>query len=213
MCSSDLVSDPARPVPYTQEMTARWSKAYMAEDQRFAARRPDVLVYATPPLEREVTLAGPLGAELYVSSTGTDADFVVKLIDVNPGTMPGWTRADEEADRPNRGGQQILVRGEPFRARYRDGYSSPVPLTPGAVTRVAFPINDVFHTFLRGHRIMVQVQSTWFPFIDRNPQRFVPSIYAASAADFIVATHRIHRSLATPSALRVTLLPSPDQSL
>jgi putative CocE/NonD family hydrolase len=206
----EYVSDPARPVPYTADMSRGWSKDYMAEDQRFAARRPDVLVYATPPLEQDVTLAGPLTAELYVSTTGTDADFVVKLIDVNPGVMRGWTRQDERQDRPNLGSQQILVRGEPFRARYRDSYSTPKPLAANTVTRVAFPINDVFHTFQRGHRIMIQVQSSWFPFIDRNPQRYVPSIYAASAADFIKATHRVHRALATPSALRVTVLPPPD---
>jgi putative CocE/NonD family hydrolase len=207
----EYVSDPARPVPYTQEMTPRWSKGYMTEDQRFAARRPDVLVYATPPLERDVTLAGPLEAELYVSTTGTDADFVVKLIDVQPGKLPGWSKADEDADKRDRGGQQILVRGEPFRARYRDSYTTPAPLVPGQVTRIAFAINDVFHTFQRGHRIMVQVQSSWFPFIDRNPQKFVPSIYRASAADFVTATHRVHRGPAAPSALRVGILPSPDE--
>ncbi|HTE52032.1 MAG TPA: CocE/NonD family hydrolase [Kofleriaceae bacterium] len=207
----EYLSDPARPVPYTQEMTPRWSKTYMTEDQRFAARRPDVLVYATPPLEREVTLAGPLEAELYVSTTGTDADFVVKLIDAYPGKLPGWSKADEQADKPNRGGQQTLVRGEPFRARYREGYEKSVPFQPGAVTRVVFPINDVFHTFQRGHRIMVQVQSSWFPFIDRNPQRFVPSIYAATAADFIKANHRVHRTAAAPSALRVSILPAADE--
>jgi putative CocE/NonD family hydrolase len=183
----------------------------MAEDQRFAARRPDVLVYATPPLERDVTLAGPLEAQLHVSTTGGDADFVVKLIDVNPGVLPGWTKEDERADKPDRGGQQTLVRGEPFRARYREGYERPVAMTPGQMTRIVFPMNDVCHTFQRGHRIMIHVQSSWFPFIDRNPQRFVPSIYRAGRSDYIRATHRVHRGPGAASALRVTVLPSPDK--
>jgi len=207
----EYVSDPARPVPSTQEMTQRWSRSAYAEDQRFAARRPDVLVYATPPLERDVTLAGPLEADLYISTTGSDADFVVKLIDVNPGKLPGWKKEDDQADRRNRGSQQTLVRGEPFRARYRQGYEHPVPLTAGAVTRITFPMNDVCHTFERGHRIMIQVQSSWFPFIDRNPQRFVPNIYQATRNDFIRATQRVYRGPGTPSALRVTVLPSPDE--
>jgi hypothetical protein len=207
----EYVSDPARPVPYTADMTARWSGSAMAEDQRFAARRPDVLVYATPPLERDVTLAGPLEAELHVSTTGSDADFVVKLIDVNPGVLPGWTKEDDRADKPNRGGQQTLVRGEPFRARYREGYERPVAMTPGQMTRIVFPMNDVCHTFQRGHRIMIHVQSSWFPFIDRNPQRFVPSIYRAGRGDYIRATHRVHRGPGAASALRVNVLPSPDK--
>jgi putative CocE/NonD family hydrolase len=209
----EYVSDPARPVPYTQTMATRWSKEYMTEDQRFAARRPDVLVYATPPLERPVTLAGPIEAELWVSTTGTDADFVVKLIDVNPGKLPGASRGREEAaaGQPDRGAQQTLVRGEPFRARYREGYERSVAMPAGKVVRIAFQINDVLHTFQRGHRIMVQVQSSWFPFIDRNPQRFVPSIYAATADDFIKATHRVHHTAAAPSALRVSVLPAADE--
>ena len=207
----EYLSDPSRPVPYTADMTARWSRSASAEDQRFAARRPDVLVYATPPLERDITLAGPLQAELYVTTTGSDADFVVKLIDVNPGKLPGWTKEDEQAGKRNRGGQQTLVRGEPFRARYRDGYERSVAMTPGQVTRVVFPINDVCHTFQRGHRIMIHVQSSWFPFIDRNPQRFVPSIYKAGRADYIRATHRVLRGPGAASALQVTVLPSADE--
>jgi uncharacterized protein len=204
-------SDPAHPVPYTQDNSEHWSADYMAEDQRFASRRPDVLTYATPPLERDVTLAGPLEAELYVSTTGTDADWIVKLVDVNPGTMPGFSQRDEDAGKKNRGGQQTLVRGEPFRGRYRDGYEKPKPFAPGEVTKVKFTINDVFHTFQKGHRIMVQVQSSWFPLIDRNPQTFVPSIYEATRSDFVKATHRVYRSKATPSSLRVQILPPPDE--
>jgi len=200
------ISDPMKPVPYTADIASSWSATYMTEDQRFAARRPDVLVYRTEPLAADVTLAGPLQAELFVSTTGTDADFVVKLIDEYPGTLPALTEAEKKA---YPGGRQMLVRGEPFRARFRDSYETPKPFTPGEPTRVAFRINDVMHTFKRGHRIMLQVQSTWFPFIDRNPQTFVPSIFAATAADFVVATHRLHRSQAHPSRLEVRVLQEP----
>ncbi|MRI88983.1 CocE/NonD family hydrolase [Aggregicoccus sp. 17bor-14] len=206
----EYVSDPAKPVPYTEELTTRWSKNYMAEDQRFASRRPDVLVFQTEPLEQDLTLAGPLEADLWVSTSGTDADWVVKLVDVNPGVMPGWSKADEDAGKPNRGGQQTLVRGEPFRGRFRDSYSEPKPFVPNAPTRVHFTMNDVFHTFQRGHRVMVQVQSSWFPFIDRNPQTFVPNIFEAKEGDFVRATHRVYRSAEHPSLLQVNVLPAVD---
>jgi putative CocE/NonD family hydrolase len=209
----EFPSDPARPVPYTQNPETRyWSAEYMSEDQRFAARRPDVLVYQTPPLEQDVTIAGPIGAELYVSTTGTDADWVVKLIDVSPGKLPGWTRRDLEDGKPDKGARQLLVRGEPFRGRYRDGLDAPRPFVPGEVAKVAFQIDDVFHTFQRGHRIMVQIQSSWFPFIDRNPQTFVPNIYRARRADFVKATHRVHRGGAAASRLLVKLLPAADEA-
>jgi putative CocE/NonD family hydrolase len=202
----EYISDPARPVPYTQEISQRWATDYMAEDQRFAARRPDVLVYASAPLEHDVTLAGPLEAELYVATTGTDADFVVKLIDVNPGKLPGFDDKAEELGVRNRGGQQTLVRGEPFRARFRDSYEQAKPLVPNERTKLKFAINDVCHTFQRGHRIMVQVQSSWFPFIDRNPQTFVPNIFEAKPEDFVKATQRVYRNAEAPSALRVRVL-------
>ena len=209
----EFVSDPARPVPYTQDPQTRyWSADYMAEDQRFAARRPDVLVYQTPPLEADVTIAGPIDAELYVSTTGTDADWVVKLVDVSPGKLPGWTRRDLEDGKPDKGAQQLLVRGEPFRGRYRDGLDAPRAFVPGEVAKVAFRIDDVFHTFQRGHRIMVQIQSSWFPFIDRNPQTFVPNVYRAKPADFVKATHRVHRGGAAASRLVVRLLPAADEA-
>jgi putative CocE/NonD family hydrolase len=207
----EFVSDPARPVPYTQDpQTIYWSADYMAEDQRFAARRPDVLVYQTPPLEHDVTIAGPIEAELYVSTTGTDADWVVKLVDVSPGKLPGWRQRDLEDGKPDKGARQVLVRGEPFRGRYRDGFDAPRPFVPGEIAKVAFRIDDVFHTFQRGHRIMIQVQSSWFPFIDRNPQTFVPNIYRAQRADFVKATHRVHRGGAAASRLRIKVLPAPD---
>ncbi|WP_375745031.1 CocE/NonD family hydrolase [Corallococcus interemptor] len=207
----EYVSDPAKPVPYTQDLSPGWSKTYMTEDQRFASRRPDVLTYQTEPLTQDLTLAGPLEAELWVSTTGTDADWVVKLVDVNPGKVPGWTKEQEQSGERNRGAQQTLVRGEPFRGRFRDSYSQPKPFTPNEVTKVRFVINDVFHTFQRGHRLMVQVQSSWFPFIDRNPQTFVPSIYEAKPTDFVRAMHRLHHTAAQPSALKVNVLPALDE--
>jgi putative CocE/NonD family hydrolase len=207
----EYLSDPARPVPYTMEITPRWAKDYMTEDQRFASRRPDVLVYQTEPLEKDLTLAGPLEAELWVSTTGTDADWVVKLIDVNPGKMPGWTKDDDEDGKKNRGGQQTLVRGEPFRGRFRESFTVPKPFKPGEVTKVRFFINDVLHTFQRGHRIMIQVQSSWFPFIDRNPQTYVPNIFQAKEEDFVRAFHRVYRSSSNPSSVKVHVLPAADE--
>ncbi len=207
----EYVSDPSKPVPFTREVTTGWVKSYMTEDQRFASRRPDVLVYQTEPLEKDLTLAGPLEAELWVSTTGTDADWVVKLVDVNPGKMPGSARGGDATEgKPNRGGQQTLVRGEPFRGRFRESYSEPKPFKPGEVTKVRFVINDVFHTFQRGHRVMLQVQSSWFPFIDRNPQTFVPNIFEAKEEDFVRAFHRVHRSAAHPSSVKVNVLPALD---
>ena len=199
----EYISDPSKPVPYTTEIRTGWSKDYVGADQRFAGRRPDVLSWQTEVLEKDVTLAGPLQADLFVSVTGTDADFVVKLIDVYP--------ADAKEGDTDRGHQQTLVRGEPFRARYRDGFDKAEPLVPGQITRIGFAINDVFHTFQRGHRIMVQVQSSWFPFIDRNPQTFVPNIYEAKDSDFIKATHRIYHNDVQASALHMKILPAADQ--
>ena len=204
--ADEYTSDPAKPVPYTAEISPGWSATYMTEDQRFAASRPDVVVYRTTPLAVDVTLAGPLEAELWVATTGTDADFVVKLIDEYPGHLPGL---DREAQAEYPGGRQMLVRGEPFRGRFRASYETPQPFTPGEPTRVAFRINDVMHTFQRGHRIMIQIQSSWFPFIDRNPQTFVPSIFAAEPGDFQPATQRVFRSRVHPSRLGVRVLATP----
>ncbi|BBB70025.1 glutaryl-7-ACA acylase [Undibacterium sp. YM2] len=201
---AEYISDPAKPVPYTTEIETRWSKQYIAADQRFATSRPDVVSWQSEVLEKDVTLAGPLSADLFVSVTGSDADFVVKLIDVNPANL-------EVDAQTNRGNQQTLVRGEPFRARFRDGFETAKPMVPNQVTKVKFAINDVFHTFQRGHRIMVQVQSSWFPFIDRNPQSFVPNIYEAKDGDFIKATHKVYFGSQQPSALHVKVLPALDE--
>jgi hypothetical protein len=168
----------------------------MVDDQRFASARTDVLTYATDPLERDVTLAGPLRAQLRASTSGTDSDWVVKLIDVYPGDAP------EEM-----GGYQQLVRGEPFRGRFWQGMDKPAPLPSGKFVEIAYNLPDILHTFRRGHRIMVQVQSSWFPLVDRNPQTFVPSIPNAKPEEFHRAVQRISRSAAAPSGLQVRVLP------
>jgi putative CocE/NonD family hydrolase len=205
-------SDPARPVPYTADPgTSFWSTGYMAEDQRFASRRPDVLVYQTAPLSRDLTIAGPIDVELFVSSTGTDADYVVKVVDAWPGKLPGQRQRDLDDETENRGGLQLLVRGEPFRARYRNSLQKPEALVPGEVSRIAFRLDDVFHTFPRGHRVMIQIQSSWFPFIDRNPQKFVPNIFEATRADFIKADQRIHRATGAASKITFGRLPAADE--
>ncbi|GGX25399.1 CocE/NonD family hydrolase [Undibacterium macrobrachii] len=203
----EYISDPAKPVPYTTEIGNRWSNQYVAMDQRFASSRPDVLTYQTEVLERDVTFAGPLEASLFVSTTGSDADFVVKLIDVNPNKM------DSAVGEPNRGAQQTLVRGEPFRARFRDSFEHPKAMQPNEVHAVKFAINDVMHTFKRGHRIMIQVQSSWFPFIDRNPQKYVDNIYQAKDSDFIKANHRLYRGAGKLSRLQVQVLPALDEGI
>ena len=200
----EYVSDPAKPVPYTTEIMTRWSRDYIAADQRFAASRPDVLVYETTPLDHDVTLGGPIKVKLWVSTSGTDSDFIVKLIDVNPDKMADET---EDGKRINRGGQQTMVRAEPMRARFRESFSHPKPFVPNQPTAVNYAMNDVLHTFKAGHRIMVQVQSTWFPFIDRNPQKYVDNIYLAKDSDFIKATQRVYQDAAHPTSIEVGVLP------
>jgi putative CocE/NonD family hydrolase len=199
----EFVSDPDHPVPYTATISINCPNTYMVEDQRFAARRPDVLVYQTGPLTGDVTIVGPIRAELRVSTTGTDADWVVKLIDVYPDDHP-----DPE---PNPagvrlGGYQQLVRGEVMRGKFRKSFERPEPFQPGVPTEVPFTIQDVYHTFRPGHRIMVQVQSSWFPLVDRNPQKFV-DIYNAVPSDFRKATHRVYRSPEGPSRLKLLVMP------
>ncbi len=193
------ISDPAKPVPHSGKNLPDWARRYRAqqffgEDQRFAASRPDVLVYTSEPLAEDLTFAGPLRANLYVSTTGTDSDWVVKLIDVVP------------YDDPEKGGQQLLVRAQAFRGRYRNSYEFPEPFTPGEITPVSFEMSDVLHTFQSGHRIMVQVQSTWFPFIDRNPQTYVPNIFEADEDDFIPVTNRIYHTPESASHIEAGIL-------
>jgi putative CocE/NonD family hydrolase len=166
----------------------------MSDDQRCYVSRSDVVTFATTPLPADVTLGGEIRARLNVSTTGTDADYVVKLIDVYPAT-----------DSVNAGYAQ-LVRGEIMRARFRRSFAEPQPMRPDAITPVAFPLQDVLHTFRAGHRIMVQVQSTWFPAFDRNPQTYVPNIYQADASAFVQATERIWVDRVEPSYLEVQVV-------
>ncbi|MDZ4698919.1 MAG: CocE/NonD family hydrolase [Rhodothermales bacterium] len=200
--ADSYASDPANPVPYTQEKTTSRSREYMVEDQRFVAGRPDVLVYQTEPLTEDITFAGPVATTLHISTTGTDADFIVKLIDVFPDDTPEHLEpADKYLDVPM-AGYQMMVRGEVFRAKFRNSFETPEPLTPGAMETIRFAAPDIFHTFKAGHRIMVQIQSTWFPLVDRNPQQFM-DIYSADDADFLPATHTVHRSATHPSRLEI----------
>jgi hypothetical protein len=201
----EFVSDPAKPVPYTATITTRWHAAYMTEDQRFASRRPDVLVYRSAPLQEPVTLAGPLQVSLRVATTAEDADWVVKLVDEFPPRLPGFDPASDEEDL---GHTERLVRSEIFRGRYREGYDRPRPFEPGRAALVSFPLQGVLHTFERGHRISVHVQSSLFPFFDRNPQSWVDNIFEARAEDFVAATHRVYRSPENGPAVLAGVLPS-----
>ncbi len=201
-----FTSDPAKPVPFIEQVAIGMPKEYMTADQRFAGRRPDVLVFQTEALPEDLTLAGPLRPDLFVATTGMDADWVVKLIDVYPddfknpdfkeGGLP-WERT------PNpMGGYQQLVRGEVIRGKYRDSLETPAPFTPGQSARVAWSMNDVFHTFQKGHRVMVQLHSSWFPLMDRNPQVFM-DINKARPSDYKKAIHTVFHDAARPSSLGV----------
>jgi uncharacterized protein len=189
----EYVSDPNRPVPYIGYIAPGMAREYMVDDQRFASRRTDVLSYQTEPLEDDLTVAGPVSPQLFVSTTGTDSDFVVKLIDVYPN------------DYPNIGGYQQLVRGEPFRGKFRHSFEKPEPFTPGKMDKIEFSMPDINHTFRRGHRIMVQIQSSWFPLTDRNPQKFV-DIPHAKPADFVKATERVSRSKSAATGIKLSVV-------
>ena len=207
----EYVSDPGRPVPYVGHVQMGMQGDYMTEDQRFAAARPDVLVYRTEALEEDLTVLGPIGVTLHVSTTGTDADFVVKVIDVYPGDLPTpeWKGAEPRpANHVRMGGYQQLVRGEPFRGKFRRSFEKPEPFTPGEPDVIRFELPDVAHAFRRGHRLMVQVQSSWFPLTDRNPQTFT-DIPRARPEDFQKATQRVYRSSARPSSITLAVEPSP----
>lgn len=197
----EYVSDPAAPVPYQAGVQEKRTREYMVDDQRFAARRPDVKVYQTDILTEDITLTGPLLARLAVSTTGTDADYVVKLIDVYP---------EDTAEKAPEGktalmnGYQMMVRGEIMRGKFRNSFEKPEAFVPGQVTAVNYTLPDVAHTFKKGHRIMVQVQNSWFPLVDRNPQKFM-DIYQATDQDFQKATHRIYHDQQNASSLVLTV--------
>ena len=194
---SEYISDPSKPVPYTEDVHSGRTREYMTDDQRFAARRPDVLVFQTEILAEDLTIAGPLVADLKVSISGTDADFVVKLIDVFPDNfsytkevpVPGTTKAAPYV----MNGYQMLVRGDVMRGKFRKSFEKPEPFVPNQATQVKYTLPDIAHTFKKGHRVMVQIQSSWFPLVDRNPQKFT-DIYKATEADFQKATIRIFQN-------------------
>jgi putative CocE/NonD family hydrolase len=199
----EYVSDPDKPVPFTMDISTGMTRPYMTDDQRFAAQRPDVLVYETDLLEEDVTLVGPITANLWVSTSGTASDWIVKLIDVFPDDAKETASASGEY---KMGGYQMMVRSEVIRGRFRDSYENPKPFEPNQVTLVDLELQDVLHTFKRGHRIMVQIQSTWFPLVDRNPQKYVPNIYGAAEGDFVEATQRVYRSTEHATHLEVGVL-------
>jgi hypothetical protein len=183
----------------------------MTDDQRFAARRPDVLVYQTEPLEEDLTIAGPVSPKLKIASSGTDSDFVVKLIDVYPDDYPDLevTDASKRVIGPppvRMGGYQQLLRGEPMRAKFRNSWEKPQPLQPGKTADLNFTMPDVDHTFRKGHRIMVQIQSSWFPLVDRNPQTFI-EIPDARPEDFKKASEQVFHNSGAPSGVEVMVLP------
>ena len=199
---TEYTSDPSRPVPYTNLISPGRNNEYMAEDQRFASCRPDVAVFLTDTLTEDITLAGPVIADLYVSTTGTDADFIVKLIDVLPDRTANPSSNPEQVQM---GGMQRLVRAEVIRGKFRDSFEKPVAFVPGKTTPVKYELPDVAHTFLKGHRIMVQVQSSWFPLVDRNPQKFL-LIPKALPSDFIKSDIRIYHNSGSPSKLILPVL-------
>lgn len=195
-------SDPRKPVPFTDEIAIGMTREHMVGDQRFAGTRPDVLVFETPVLEKDVTISGPILPTLFVSTSGTDSDFVVKLIDVYPNDYPD---PEPNPERVKMGGYQQLVRGEAFRGKYRNGFDAPAPFTPGEPAKIEYPMPDAAHCFRTGHKIMVQIQSSWFPLVDRNPQKFM-NIYEATEADMTKATQRLYHTPEMPSRVTLTLL-------
>ncbi len=220
----EYVSDPMNPVPYTEKRNAetiRYPRDFMTEDQRFASTRPDVLVYQTDPLTEDITVAGSIKPELFISSSGTDSDFVVKLIDVFPDDYQYPESGNKLPNgQPERvkppdgstacvftpGGYEMLLRGEPFPARFRNSFEKPEPLKPNVPAKISYVMPGIMHTFRKGHRIMVQIQSTWFPLVSRNPQEFMANYKLGTDADFQKATERVYHSAANPSRIVLPVL-------
>lgn len=200
---NEFISDPAHPVPYTEDITTGMTKKYMTDDQRFATKRADVLVYQTEALDKDVTVAGKIGVKLYVATNRSAADWIIKFIDVYP---EDYKKAEQNPTEVVMGGYQQMVRSEVFRGRYRNSFEKPEAFTPNKVTLVAFDLQDVLHTFKAGHKIMVQVQSTWFPLVDINPQKYVGNIYKAKPDDFVKATHKVYCSGKNSSVIELEIL-------
>ncbi len=213
----EYVSDPANPVPYRQRPISPtypagdW-RTWEVADQRFVDQRPDVLTFVSDPLDHDLTITGPIAADLFAATSGTDSDFIVKLIDVYPQDAQKNAWNPDDGPKPGQyaqslNGYELPIAMEVRRGRYLASYETPHALTPNKPTEWSIPLRDHDHVFLKGHRVMVQIQSTWFPVIDRNPQKFVPSIYKATAADFVPATQRIYCSTELPSHIVLPVMP------
>ena len=205
--ASVYVSTPQNPVPYTDNIWVKRNSNYMTGDQRFASRRPDVLTFTSEELTEDLTIAGPIDVDFWVSISTTDADFIVKVIDVFP---DGYKPTDSNAILVNEekslaSGYQFMVRGNILRGRYRNSFSSPKAFTPGKPERIQFSLEDVAHTFKKGHKLMIQVQSSWFPLVDINPQQFV-NIYQCDAHDFVASKIRIYHQKDKPSQVKFSIL-------
>ncbi len=197
-----FISDPDHPVPFSEDVSIGMTQEYMTDDQRFAARRPDVLVYQTEPLDADMTLSGELLAHLLVSTSESAADWIVKLVDVYPDDHGAFPHNPDK----DLGGYQQMVRSDVIRGRFRNSYEKPEPFIPNQISEINLPLQDVLHTFKKGHRIMVQIQSTWFPLVDRNPQQYIDNIFEATEADFRKATHKVYHSPEHASYLEVGIL-------
>lgn len=199
--ASEYISDPSKPVPHSAKVSRGWDKPYMVEDQRFAARRPDVLVFETEVLEDDLTIAGAIDLDLWFSTSQTAADIVVKLVDVFPGKDDNSNKVDKQT-----GNRHELVRWGVIRGRFRDSMSEPKPFEANTPDQVEFELYDVLHTFKRGHKMQIQIQSSMFPFLDINPQKYVENIFDAKEEDFVKAFHKIYHSKEHPSAVRFTTI-------
>lgn len=208
--ADEYVSDPMNPVPYTQKITSNYPRDFMTEDQRFASTRPDVLVYQTEVLTEDITVTGDIKPALFIASSGTDSDFIVKLVDVFPDEykFPDGVKPPQNSAwsvfQP--GGYEMLLRGEPFPARFRNSFEKPEPLKPNQVSKLAFTMPGVAHTFKKGHRIMVQIQSTWFPLVARNPQKFMANYKLGTQADFQKATQKVYFGGKTSSMIVLPII-------
>lgn len=198
---SEYISDPNKPVPHSSKVNRGWDKPYMVEDQRFAARRTDVLIFETEASEKDISIAGSIELDLWVSTSQSAADFVVKLVDVFPGKDINTDKMDKKT-----GSRHELVRWGVMRGRFRNSMTNPEPFEPNKPTQVKFELYDVLHNIKRGHKLQIQIQSSLFPFIDRNPQKYVENIFQAKEEDFVKATHRIYHSEQYPSSIRFNLL-------